>query len=88
MLILFLNVVNYDINHLKADHVQPLFTSDSQHPPRFGHAVDLGGGRQIENMVIIIGLSICCGSSQNCFNRILALIRNKKKETFNHIVFI
>ena len=46
MLILFLNVVHYDINHLKADHVQPKtpwFTSDSQHPPRFGHAVYLGG---------------------------------------------
>ena len=33
------------LNHLKADHVQPktpLFTSDSQHPPRFRHAVYLG----------------------------------------------
>ena len=32
-------------NHLKADYVQPktpLFTSDSQHPPRFRHAVYLG----------------------------------------------
>ena len=32
-------------NHLKADHVQPktpLFTSGSQHPPRFDHAVYLG----------------------------------------------
>ena len=32
------------LNHLKADHVQPkipLFTSDSQHPPRFRHAVYL-----------------------------------------------
>ena len=32
-------------NHLKADHVQPntpLFTSDSQHPPRFRHGVYLG----------------------------------------------
>ena len=45
MLILFLNVVHYDKNHLKADHVQPktsLFTSGNQHPPRFGHAVYLG----------------------------------------------
>ena len=46
MLILFLNVVHYDIKPFKADHVQPktpLFTSGSQHPPRFGHAVYLGG---------------------------------------------
>ena len=46
MLILFLNVVHYDIKPSQADHVQPktpLFTSGSQHPPRFGHAVYLGG---------------------------------------------
>ena len=45
MLILFLKVVLYDINSLKTDHVQPktpLFTSDSKHPPRSGHAVYLG----------------------------------------------
>ena len=33
-------------NRLNTDHVQPkksLFTSDSQHPPRSIHAVNLGG---------------------------------------------
>ena len=45
MLILFLNVVHYDIKPAQSRPCaaqNSLFTSDSQHPPRFGHAVYLG----------------------------------------------
>ena len=45
MLFLSLKTNVNEINRLNTDHVQPknpLFTSDSQHPPRSRHAVHLG----------------------------------------------
>ena len=68
MLFLSLKTNLNEINRLNTDHVQPknpLFTSDSQHPPRSKHAVHLGGNEGSEQNAINCTQSltldaICC----------------------------
>ena len=49
----------------------PLFTSGSQHPPRFGHAVYLGGAYMLTvfspNINICFGPSLLFGPGLSCY---------------------